>query len=91
MKRTLFCQKLNQHSEGLATPPCPGNLGQRIFENISKQAWQSWIEHQTKLINEYRLNLMEAKSRQFLLEEMEKFLFGSGSAPPPGYIPTDKK
>jgi Fe-S cluster biosynthesis and repair protein YggX len=90
MSRMIFCQKLKQQSAGLDDAPYPGELGQRIFENISKSAWQLWIEHQTRLINEYRLNLMELKSRQFLLGEMEKFLFGEGSAAPAGYVPQDK-
>lgn len=85
MTRMIFCQKLQQEAEGLATPPYPGELGQRIYAHISKPAWQLWIEHQTRLINEYRLNLMEQKSRQFLTQEMEKFLFGAGSDSPPGY------
>jgi Fe-S cluster biosynthesis and repair protein YggX len=88
MTRMIFCQKLRQESEGLATAPYPGELGQKIYENISKTAWQLWIEHQTRLINEYRLNLMETKSRQFLTSEMEKFLFSDDTTlHPPGYTP----
>lgn len=90
MTHPVFCQKLNKNAEGLANPPYPGELGQRIYDNISQQAWQLWLEHQTRLINEYRLNLMEAKSRQFLAQEMEKFLFGGDSTPPPGYTPASK-
>lgn len=85
--RKIFCQKLQKQAEGLAAPPYPGELGQRIYEHICKEAWQLWIEHQTRLINEYRLNLMEAKSRQFLIQEMEKFLFSDTSTTPPGYKP----
>ncbi len=87
MTRIIFCQKLQKEAEGLATLTYPGELGKRIYANISKEAWQLWIEHQTRLINEYRLNLMEAKSRQFLSQEMEKFLFGEGSVSPSGYVP----
>ena len=87
MTRMIFCQKLQQQAEGLATPPYPGELGQRIYAHISKQAWQLWIEHQTRLINEYRLNLMEAKSRQFLIQEMEKFLFGPAASYPLDIFP----
>ena len=88
MTRVIFCQKLRQESEGLRAAPYPGELGKRIYEHISQAAWQLWIEHQTRLINEYRLNLMEAKSRKFLTEEMEKFLFSEAPAsPPPGYTP----
>ena len=90
MTRIIFCQKLRQEAEGLTAAPYPGELGQRIYEHISQSAWQLWIEHQTRLINEYRLNLMEAKSRKFLAEEMEKFLFSdAATSPPPGYIPPD--
>jgi len=68
--------KLGTDAEGLAKPPIPGPLGQRIFENVSKAAWQEWLAHQTRLINEYRLSLAEAKSRRFLTEELEKYFFG---------------
>lgn len=76
MSRTVHCVKLGQEAEGLERPPIPGPLGQRIFENVSKQAWGKWVAHQTMLINEYRLSLAEAKSRAFLAEEMDKFFFG---------------
>lgn len=89
MNRIVFCQKLGKDEVGLDTPPFPNELGHRIYENISKAAWKLWIEHQTRLINEYRLNLMETKSRDFLKQEMEKFLFGEGSANPSGYVPPD--
>jgi Fe-S cluster biosynthesis and repair protein YggX len=89
MSRKIYCRKLNKESEGLEAAPYPGELGQRIYENISQEAWKLWLEHQTRLINEYRLNLMESKSRQFLIQEMEKFLFGEGSGNPTGYIPLD--
>ncbi len=89
MSRIIFCKKLNKEAPGLESPPFPGKLGQQIFEEISKPAWESWINHQTMLINEYRLNLLEAKARDFLRDEMTKFLFGTGSEPPQGY--TDPK
>lgn len=89
MNRKIYCQKLHKESEGFDAPPYPGELGQRIYQHISKEAWKLWLEHQTRLINEYRLNLMEFKSRQFLAQEMEKFLFGEGSVNPTGYIPLD--
>lgn len=85
MNRTVFCCKLNQEAEGMAKPPFPGALGERVFNNVSKQAWSMWLSHQTMLINEYRLNLGEAKSREFLKEEMNKFFFGEGSAKPAGF------
>lgn len=85
MSRTVFCKKLQQEAEGLNKIPFPGALGEKIFNEISKPAWNMWLSHQTMLINEYRLNLMEAKSREFLKEEMEKYFFGEGSAAPQGY------
>lgn len=85
MSRTVFCCKLKQEAEGMAKAPFPGALGERIFDEVSKQAWSMWLSHQTMLINEYRLNLIEAKSREFLKEEMQKFFFGDGSEKPAGY------
>lgn len=85
MSRTVFCCKLNQEAEGMVKAPFPGALGEQIFNQVSKQAWSMWLSHQTMLINEYRLNLGEAKSREFLKEEMNKFFFGEGSAKPVGF------
>jgi Fe-S cluster biosynthesis and repair protein YggX len=87
MSRTVHCVKLDREAEGLDFPPYPGELGKRIYEQVSKEAWQMWMKHQTILINEYRLTPIDPKSRQFLEEEMEKFFFGEGSAPPKEYIP----
>jgi Fe-S cluster biosynthesis and repair protein YggX len=86
MTRYVHCVKLGKEAEGLDRPPYPGPLGQRIFENVSKEAWRAWIEHQTRLINEYRLALAEPGARKFLAEEMEKFFFG-GSLAQTGYVP----
>jgi Fe-S cluster biosynthesis and repair protein YggX len=77
---------LKREAEGLDRIPYPGPLGQRIYDNISKEAWQLWLRHQTMLINEYRLSPIEPKARKFLVEEMEKFLFGDGSQAPEGYV-----
>ena len=87
MSRTVKCIKLGREAEGLAFAPYPGELGKRIFENVSKEAWQMWLRHQTMLINENRITPMEPKARKFLESEMEKFFFGEGSAPPEGYVP----
>jgi Fe-S cluster biosynthesis and repair protein YggX len=87
---TVFCLKLNKKAPGLAAAPYPGELGAKIFANISLEAWQQWLKHQTLLINENRLSLADPRSRQFLAAEMEAFLFGSGSAKPDGYVPNDK-
>ena len=85
MSTTIHCKKLNTKAEALAFAPLPGELGEKILAHISKPAWQTWLNHQTMLINEYRLNLSDAQARKFLKEEMEKFLFGEGSEKPPGY------
>lgn len=82
MSRTVHCVKLGREAEGLQMPPYPGELGRRVFESVSKEAWQSWLKHQTMLINEYRLTPIEQKDRKFLETEMEKFFFGEGSARP---------
>lgn len=87
MSRIIYCCKLKQEAEGLNKAPFPGALGQKIYNEVSKQAWDMWLSHQTMIINEYRLNLMEAKSREFLKEEMEKYFFGEGSEKPQGYTP----
>ncbi len=86
MARTVNCVLLGIESEGLDRPTYPGELGQRIFDNVSKLAWQRWVGHQTMLINEYRLTPIEPKAREFLEQEMEKFFFGDGSEPPPEFV-----
>ena len=87
MARTVQCIKLGKEAEGLDFPPYPGELGKRIWENVSKEAWQRWLTHQTMLINEYRLTPIEPKARKFLEGEMEKFFFGTGSDAPEGFKP----
>ena len=87
MSRTIKCVMLGKDAEGLDYAPYPGDLGQRIYDNVSKQAWQRWLAHQTMLINEYRLTPMEPEARKYLETEMEKFLFGEGSAAPKEYVP----
>jgi Fe-S cluster biosynthesis and repair protein YggX len=90
MSRTVQCVVLKREAPGLDRPPYPGPLGQRIFEHVSKEAWDRWRAHQTMLINEYRLTPVEPKARKFLEGEMEKFLFGSGSAKPAEYVEPGK-
>ena len=85
MTRIIYCDKLGIESEGLASAPYPSELGKRIYDHISAKAWDLWINHQTMLINEYKLSLIDKKSRDFLYLEMEKFLFGGGAEKPPGY------
>ncbi len=87
MSRKIHCVKLGIEAEGLERPPYPGALGQRIFEQVSKQAWQQWLAHQTMLINENRLSPMDPEARKFLAGEMENYFFGEGSTAPPGYVP----
>ena len=87
MTRTVQCVKLGREAPGLKAPPYPGELGKRIFENVSQEAWRMWLSHQTMLINEYRLTPIEPKARKFLEEEMEKYFFGSGSEKPKEYVP----
>jgi len=89
MTRTVHCVKLGREAEGLERPPYPGELGQRLFENVSKEAWQGWLAHQTMLINERRLSPIDPEARKFLEAEMEKYFFGEGSAPPEGYRPPE--
>lgn len=89
MSRKVQCVKLNKEAEGLDYAPYPGDLGQRIYDNVSKEAWQMWLKHQTMLINENRLIPIEPRARQFLEQEMDKFFFGEGSAAPEGYVPPE--
>jgi len=89
MPRDVFCVKLQRQAEGLDFAPYPGELGKRIFASVSKQAWTQWLAHQTMLINENRLSPLDPKARKFLEGEMEKFLFGEGSAAPAGYMPPE--
>lgn len=86
MARTIFCTFLQREAEGLDRVPYPGELGQRIYASISREAWQQWLRHQTMLMNEYRLTPIDPKARKFLVEEMEKFLFKGGSQKPEGYV-----
>jgi Fe-S cluster biosynthesis and repair protein YggX len=87
MTRTVHCVKLGREAEGLKRQPYPGELGKRIYDQVSAEAWQGWLQHQTMLINEYRLSPIDPKARKFLEEEMEKYFFGAGSERPPDYQP----
>lgn len=89
MTRTIFCKKLQQDAEGFDTPPYPGELGQKIYDSISKTAWDQWLGRQTMLINEYRLSLIDPKARQFLETECERFLFGDGGEMPSDFTPRE--
>ena len=87
MARIVHCIKLGSEAEGLDRPPYPGELGKRIFESVSKQAWADWLKHQTMLVNENRLNLADARARQYLARQMEHHFFGTGADAAVGYVP----
>ena len=87
MARTVKCIKLGREAEGLDFPPYPGLLGKRIYEQVSKEAWQQWLRHQTMLVNENRLNLADPTARKYLAEQMEKHFFGEGADAAAGYVP----
>lgn len=87
MTRSVQCVVLKREAPGLDRPPYPGELGRRVFENVSKEGWARWVSHQTMLMNEYRLTPIDPKARKFLEGEMEKFFFGEGSATPADYRP----
>ena len=90
MSRTVYCQYLKQDAEGLDFQLYPGELGKRIFDNISKQAWSEWQKKQTMLINEKKLNMMDGEHRQFLEQQMVDFLFEGKDVHIEGYTPPEK-
>jgi Fe-S cluster biosynthesis and repair protein YggX len=87
MTHVVNCVKLGREAEGLERPPVPGALGRRIYDNVSKDAWAQWVRHQTMLINENRLNLMDPRARQYLTEQMEKHFFSDGADQISGFVP----
>jgi Fe-S cluster biosynthesis and repair protein YggX len=87
MARMVNCIKLGRESEGLDFPPVPGEFGKRLYQSVSKEAWSQWQRHQTMLVNENRLNLSDAKARQYLRAQMEEYFFGTGGDVPAGYVP----
>lgn len=87
MARTVQCVYLKSEAEGLDFPPYPGELGKRIYQNVSKAAWDQWLRHQTMLVNENRLNLADLQARQYLARQMERFFFGEGADQPTGFVP----
>jgi len=90
MARMVNCVKLGREAEGLERPPLPGELGKRIYESVSKEAWQAWQVQQTRLINENRLQLADPRARKYLLEQTEKYFFGGGADEASGYVPVRK-
>jgi Fe-S cluster biosynthesis and repair protein YggX len=87
MARMVHCVKLGREAEGLDFPPVPGELGKRIWQNVSKEAWSAWQKHQTMLVNENRLNLADLRARKYLLTQMESYFFGEGADGVAGYVP----
>jgi len=87
MARMVHCIKLGREAEGLDFPPVPGDLGKKLWENVSKEAWAAWQKHQTMLVNENRLNLADARARKYLMTQMEKYFFGDGADQVSGYVP----
>lgn len=90
MSRTVFCRKYQKEMEGLDFAPLPGEKGQDIYENVSKQAWQEWQQQQTMLINEKHLNMMQPESRKYLQEQMQKFFSNQGHDVAEGYVPPEQ-
>lgn len=87
MSHTVHCVKLDKQAEGLPRAPMPGELGQRLYDNVSQQAWQQWLQQQTRLINEYGLQLADPDARKFLAEQTEAYFFGSGKTAETNYVP----
>jgi Fe-S cluster biosynthesis and repair protein YggX len=87
----VHCVKLGHEAEGLDFPPYPGELGKRLFDQVSKEAWRQWLEHQKMLVNENRLNLADRKARDYLTQQMEKYFFGGGADVATGYVPPSRK
>lgn len=87
MTRTVNCIRLKTEAEGLDFAPIPGALGQRVFDNVSKEGWAQWLKHQTMLINENRLSMLDVRARQYLLKQCEAFFFGDGADAAVGYVP----
>jgi Fe-S cluster biosynthesis and repair protein YggX len=89
--RTVQCVKLQQELPGLETPPWPGELGQRIYDHVSAQAWKQWEERQKMILNEYRLLPWQKEAQELIAKHLEDFFFGEGAAPPPDYVPEQTK
>ena len=87
MSRLVNCVKLGKEAEGLDFPPYPGVLGKKIFENVSKEAWAEWLKHQTMLVNENRLSLIDPEARKYLTQQTENYFFGDGADQAEGYVP----
>lgn len=89
--RKVFCVKFQREMAGLDEPPFDNELGQRIYENVSKEAWRLWVEQMKMIMNEYRLNLGNPDAQEFLMKQMEEYFWGAGAAFPPDYVPPRSK
>ena len=89
MSRMVKCIKLGRELEGLDAPPWPGELGQRVFENVSKEGWKLWEDRMKMILNEYRLLPFQKEAQQLIAKQMEEYFFGSDAALPPGYVPEE--
>jgi len=87
IERNVMCVKLQKELPGLSEPPFDNPLGQRIYENVSQEAWKMWVERMKMIMNEYRLNLGTKEAQEFMMQQMEEYFFGEGTATPPGYVP----
>ena len=87
MTRMVNCIKLGREAEGLDLPPMPGELGKQLYNTVSKEAWQTWLKHQTMIINETRLNLADQRARQYLSQQLNNYFFGAGADMPAGFVP----
>ena len=90
-RRLVRCVKLGRELPGLESPPWPGPLGQRIYDNVSEEAWEAWEERMKMILNEYRLLPFQKEAQQIIAKQMEEYFFGESAAPPPGYVPEGKK
>ncbi len=91
MTRMVHCVKLGKEAPGMKFAPLPNELGKRIFENVSQEAWEAWTRHQTMLINENRLSLADPRAREYLTQQMENYFFGDGADAVQGYVPQEPK
>jgi len=91
MARRVHCVKFGKEADGLDKPPFKGELGARVYENVSQEAWRMWLEHSKMLINEYRLDLSSEQGQKVWMTELESFFFGEGSQLPPDYVPRPTK
>ena len=91
MSRTVQCVKFGKEMEALDRPPFKGEMGQKVFENVSKEAWRMWLEHSKMIVNEYRLDLTSESGQKIWLTELEKYFWGEGSQLPPDYVPQQSK